>query len=710
MNDLMTKSFLSYVELKKQAEKDLESELDVEKGVGRLNPTDEMNLSKFFQEVASIKITMEEITNLVFDLQTLNEDTKSTHSAKVVRGLRDRMESDTVSILRKAKIVKARLESLDKSNANNRRLSEAYKEGTYVDRTRISVTNGLRANLKQMMNDFQALREKILSDHKEDLKRRYFTVTGEFPTEDMLEKAVSGSENDRFSLKETVEMDLKNKERHEAVMDIQRSLQRLHQVFLDMAVLVETQGEKMDDIEENVANAVCGGSASELVQFWVDLNRFGLELVSSFSRNPAFSFSGLVVQMSLKSIMRELKEMKEGIGSISKRGGESKVWRSRTRSHVAPDRAPTESESVEQSPWANLPPELLLDIIQRVEESETAWPARAVVVFCAAVCRSWREITKEIVQTPEQCGRLTFPISLKQVVLFSLLENMPFDFVDGTTGYFDPGPHESPIQCYIRRDRATSTYLLFYGLVPSEGESDKLLLAARKGQLYICRSNFFGTKFTIHDSQPPCDSIIPSSTRSSRRFHSKQVFPKLSSSNYNIGTITYELNVLRTRGPRRMHCVLHSIPMSSIQEGGTAPTPLAFRQSFDEQLSPLISSKGKEPVTNPSSPTLPATPLHPLGSGEPLTLKNKAPRWHEQLQCWCLNFKGRVTVASVKNFQLVAAVEPSHNVSPEEQEKVILQFGKIGKDIFTMDYRYPLSAFQAFAICLSSFDTKPACE
>jgi hypothetical protein len=27
-----------------------------------------------------------------------------------------------------------------------------------------------------------------------------------------------------------------------------------------------------------------------------------------------------------------------------------------------------------------------------------------------------------------------------------------------------------------------------------------------------------------------------------------------------------------------------------------------------------------------------------------------------------------------------------------------------------MDYSYPLSAFQAFAICLTSFDTKPACE
>ncbi|MBA0717290.1 hypothetical protein Golax_005123 [Gossypium laxum] len=159
-----------------------------------------------------------------------------------------------------------------------------------------------------------------------------------------------------------------------------------------------------------------------------------------------------------------------------------------------------------------------------------------------------------------------------------------------------------------------------------------------------------------------------------------------------------------------MHCILHSIPVSAIQEGGTAPTPSALPQSLDEQLSPLHSSKGKEPIVDTISPSIRATPVFSPGSREPLALKNKAPRWHEQLQCWCLNFKGRVTVASVKNFQLVAAVEPSHNVSPEEQEKVILQFGKIGKDIFTMDYRYPLSAFQAFAISLSCFDTKPACE
>lgn len=122
--------------------------------------------------------------------------------------------------------------------------------------------------------------------------------------------------------------------------------------------------------------------------------------------------------MSFKSIVRELREMKEGIGNISRRGVEGKHWHHRTRSHIAPD--VVTSESIQQGQWANLPPELLLDIIQRVEESETSWPARAVVVFCASVCKTWRDVTKEIVKTPEQCGRLTLPISLKQVSLFAI--------------------------------------------------------------------------------------------------------------------------------------------------------------------------------------------------------------------------------------------------------------------------------------------------
>ena len=44
-------------------------------------------------------------------------------------------------------------------------------------------------------------------------------------------------------------------ERHDAVMDIERNLKELHQVFVDMAILIEQQGEELNDIEANVTRA-----------------------------------------------------------------------------------------------------------------------------------------------------------------------------------------------------------------------------------------------------------------------------------------------------------------------------------------------------------------------------------------------------------------------------------------------------------------------
>lgn len=157
---------------------------------------------------------------------------------------------------------------------------------------------------------------------------------------------------------------------------------------------------------------------------------------------------------------------------------------------------------------------------------------------------------------------------------------------------------------------------------------------------------------------------------------------------------------MESRGPRRMHCVMDAIPASAMEPGGAAPTQTEFLFGNPDSFPSLPFFRSKSTRTENYQPG----PLPSPKEGA-LILKNKAPRWHENLQCWCLNFNGRVTVASVKNFQLVASDEDG-----QEHDDVILQFGKVGKDMFTMDYRYPISAFQAFAICLSSFDTKIACE
>ena len=82
-------------------------------------------------------------------------------------------------------------------------------------------------------------------------------------------------------------------------------------------------------------------------------------------------------------------------------------------------------------------------------------------------------------------------------------------------------------------------------------------------------------------------------------------------------------------------------------------------------------------------------------------LHNKTPVWNDETQSYVLNFHGRVTQASVKNFQLIHDSDPDY---------IVMQFGRCSEDVFTMDFRYPLCAMQAFAIALSSFDGKLACE
>jgi tubby-related protein 1 len=393
----------------------------------------------------------------------------------------------------------------------------------------------------------------------------------------------------------------------------------------------------------------------------------------------------------------------------------------RGKSHSSVHELHDQSLVIQNSRWASLPPELLRDVIKRLEASETMWPTRKNVVACAAVCRTWREMCKEIVKSPEFSGKITFPVSLKQ-----------------------PGHRDGTIQCFIKRDKSNLTYHLYLCLSPALlVENGKFLLSAKRTRRTTCteyvismdadnisrsnntyigklRSNFLGTKFIIYDTQPPYNNGQLSPPGRSRRFHSKKVSPKVPTGSYNIAQVIYELNVLGTRGPRRMQCTMHSIPAAALEPGGAVPgQPELLPRSLEDSFRSISFSKSIDNSTEFSSSRF-SDIIGPRdedeGKERPLVLRNKAPRWHEQLQCWCLNFRGRVTVASVKNFQLIAATQPAAGAptpsqpAPPDHDKIILQFGKVGKDMFTMDYRYPLSAFQAFAICLSSFDTKLACE
>jgi hypothetical protein len=90
--------------------------------------------------------------------------------------------------------------------------------------------------------------------------------------------------------------------------------------------------------------------------------------------------------------------------------------------------------------------------------------------------------------------------------------------------------------------------------------------------------------------------------------------------------------------------------------------------------------------------------VRPIDTFGLLAMQNRPPWWNIELGSFVLNFGGRVSVASVKNFQLC---------DRNDQGTIMLQFGRIqGRHSFTMDYQHPLTAVQAFSIAISSLQSK----
>ncbi|KAK9062449.1 hypothetical protein SSX86_019635 [Deinandra increscens subsp. villosa] len=259
MNDLLSRSFSG------------SRVSDVE--MGNAAATDGTNLEKFFGDVAEIKEELKGLETLRNHLLESNEQSKTLYNVTAIKSLRSKMDNDVASSLKKAKLIRNRLEALDRSSEANRKFS-GCGPGSSTDRTRVSIVNGLRKQLQSSMKSFTDLRLKMASEHRETVQRRFFTVTGEKPDESKLDDLISTGESETLLQKaiqeqgrgEVMETILEIQERNDAVTVIERNLKELHQVFMDMAVLVESQGEQLDDIESHVkrANSFVRGGREQL--------------------------------------------------------------------------------------------------------------------------------------------------------------------------------------------------------------------------------------------------------------------------------------------------------------------------------------------------------------------------------------------------------------------------------------------------------------
>ncbi|KAJ4731465.1 Syntaxin [Rhynchospora pubera] len=231
---------------------------------GRFSPDSrDLGMDKFFKQVAEIETQIENITTLHRKLEASNEECRLVTKASAMKEIKKQMEKDVEEVTKIAHKAKTSLEQLDRENLTNRQ-KPGCEKGTGVDRSRTSMTVALKKRLKERMSQFQILRQNIRDEYREVIERRVFTVTGTRPDEETIDQLIeTGASEHIFSHAiqgygrgQIVETVSEIQERHDAFLELEKKLQDLQQMFMDMAVLVEAQGDMIDDIEAQVTKSV----------------------------------------------------------------------------------------------------------------------------------------------------------------------------------------------------------------------------------------------------------------------------------------------------------------------------------------------------------------------------------------------------------------------------------------------------------------------
>ncbi|CAK9169470.1 unnamed protein product [Ilex paraguariensis] len=253
MNDLLTDSFVS------DAKEHPSRGPDIEMGTRVPRSNSDLGMEAFNKQIQEVEKHVDKLFELLKKLKDANEESKSVTKASDMKAIRRRMEKDVDEVGKIARNVKAKLEGINKDNLANRQKPGCGK-GTGVDRSRTNMTNALTKKFKDLMTEFQTLRQQIDDEYREVVERRVITVTGTRPDEETINHLIETGNSEQIfqkAIQETGRGQVLNtleeiQERHDAVKEIEKKLLDLHQIYLDMAVLVEAQGDLLDNIESQV--------------------------------------------------------------------------------------------------------------------------------------------------------------------------------------------------------------------------------------------------------------------------------------------------------------------------------------------------------------------------------------------------------------------------------------------------------------------------
>jgi len=218
-------------------------------------------MNAFFQEVGTIKTTMSNIRRNVKQIE--EKYVQSLNSISIDQGSKSGNEiQQLIDATNKSVMdVRAKLEEMKRQNAQ-------YSQTKTATSTEIRIRTNMQGTLTQKFLELAAEYQEVQTNYKnkyqEKIERQYKIAKPDATPEEIEEAIESGDSSKVFAnqiLDTHLHQQAKNalayiEARHADIKRIEASIQQLHQLFVDMAVLVEAQGEMLNQIEYNVSQSV----------------------------------------------------------------------------------------------------------------------------------------------------------------------------------------------------------------------------------------------------------------------------------------------------------------------------------------------------------------------------------------------------------------------------------------------------------------------
>ncbi|XP_058640432.1 syntaxin-2 isoform X2 [Onychostoma macrolepis] len=212
-------------------------------------------MQHFFRKVEEVRGVIDKISSLVTEVKKKHSVILSAPNPD--ERTKEELEQLTVEIKKHANFVRTSLKSMQQ----NLPLDEQMNQASVDARIQKTQYTNLSRKFVEVMTQYNEAQMSFRAKSKSRIQRQ-LEITGRITTneelEEMLETGnpsiftsdiISDSQITRQALNEI-------ESRHKDILRLESSIKELHDMFVDMAMLVETQGEMIDNIEKNVNNAV----------------------------------------------------------------------------------------------------------------------------------------------------------------------------------------------------------------------------------------------------------------------------------------------------------------------------------------------------------------------------------------------------------------------------------------------------------------------